>query len=180
MILAAIGLLVFVVEANVGGPNMPIGLRSVWIYIPLLVAAAIVLLAPDHRALTRYVGYASVVLSLGVGLLIYFFAGELGDLHIGPIPKGTPVNLLANVNPDADPKELVKAVKVTVGTLAQIDSKHLDDEQAQKLLREKVAPALMKVNKCPDFVMDRGHYYEWFDNMTDDDKNALIELLKTF
>ena len=38
----------------------------------------------------------------------------------------------------------------------------------------------MKVSRCPDFVMDQGHYYEWFKTMTDDDKDALIELLKTF
>ena len=76
--------------------------------------------------------------------------------------------------------ELLKAVKLTVGTLAEIESKHLDAEQAQALLRGKAAPALMEVNKCPDFVMDHGHYYAWFDQMTDDDKDALIELLKTF
>ena len=38
----------------------------------------------------------------------------------------------------------------------------------------------MKVNRCPDFVMDKGHYYEWFNTMTDADKDAVIELLKTF
>ncbi len=32
-------------------------------------------------------------------------------------------------------------------------------------MKEKVAPALMEVNKCPDFVMDRGHYFPWFDSI---------------
>ena len=27
--------------------------------------------------------------------------GKLGPIQIGPIPKGTPVNLLANINPQA-------------------------------------------------------------------------------
>lgn len=180
VVVAAIGLLVHLVEANVGGPAMSASLGPVWLYLLLVVSAALVLLTPDRRELTRYVGYASLVLSLAFGGLVYFFAGRLGDVHIGPIPQGTPVNLLANLNPDAKPAELLKAVKVTVNALAEIESKHLDEEQAQKVLREKAAPALMEVNKCPDFVMDHGHYFPWFDQMTDDDKDALIELLKTF
>ena len=180
VIFAGIGVLMYIFEANVGGYRMAGDLGAIWIYSPLLVAAAIVLFTPDERQFTRYLGYASLVLSLGVGLIFYFSAGKLGDLRIGPIPKGTPVNLLANLNPNADPKDLKQAVKITVGALSEIKSKHLNDEQTQKLLRERVAPALMKVNKCPDFVMDHGHYYAWFDDMTDDDKNALIELLKTF
>ena len=47
-------------------------------------------------------GYLSIAGALVVGLLIYFLNGALGDVRVGPIPKGTPVNLLANVNPDAD------------------------------------------------------------------------------
>ena len=48
---------------------------------------------------------------------------------------------------------------------------NIDDEYGLKL---------MKVSKCPDFVMDKGHYFPWFNQMTDADKEALIELLKTF
>jgi hypothetical protein len=180
VVVAAIGLLVYLYEAKVGGPTMSASIGPVWLYLLLIVAAALVLLTPDRRELTCYVGYASLVLSLALGGLVYFFAGQLGDIHLGPIPQGTPVNLLANLNPDAKPAELRKAVKLTVGTLAEIESKHLDAEQGQALLRGKAAPALMEVNKCPDFVMDHGHYFAWFDQMTDDDKDALIELLKTF
>jgi hypothetical protein len=50
----------------------------------------------------------------------------------------------------------------------------------QKILRDQLAPALLAVSKCPDMVMDHGHYYEWFKAMSNDDKEALIELLKTF
>jgi len=28
--------------------------------------------------------------------------------------------------------------------------------------------------------MDKGHYFPWFDRMTDEEKESLIELLKTF
>jgi hypothetical protein len=180
VVVAAIGLLVYLYEAKVGEPTISASIGPVWLYLLLIVAAALVLLTPDRRELTRYVGYASLVLSLALGGLVYFFAGQLGDIRLGPIPQGTPVSLLANLNPDAKPAELLKAVKLTVGTLAEIESKHLDADQAQALLRGKAAPALMEVNKCPDFVMDHGHYYAWFDQMTDDDKDALIELLKTF
>jgi hypothetical protein len=151
-----------------------------WLVGVLLLVVAAVLLLADHRKLTRWLGYTSLVFALVVGFLVYFLNGQLGDVRIGPIPKGTPVNLLANVNPEADRAELKRAISTTLGTLAEIESKHLGDEDAQELMREKVAPALTKVSKCPDFVMDQGHFYEWFTTMSDGDKEALIELLKTF
>ena len=101
-------------------------------------------------------------------------------MHIGPIPEGTPVNLLANINPDADPADLKAAFKTIIETFADAESRHLDAKDRLALMEEKVVPALMKVSKCPDFVMDKGHYYPWFKEMSDDDKEALIELLKTF
>ncbi len=174
------GLVIYLAVDNVAATRMTGNLGNVLVYLLPIVAAAVVLLTPDHRELARYFGYATLLLSLAAVVLVCFFAGELGDIRIGPIPQGTPVNLLANANPDADPHDLLKAIKVTVGVLAEIESKHLNPEQAAQLLRDKVAPALMSINKCPDFVMDHGHYYEWFDQMTDDDKHALIELLKTF
>jgi len=48
------------------------------------------------------------------------------------------------------------------------------------LIQNRLGPALMRVSKCPDFVMDHGHDFPWFHNMSDDDKDAVIELLKTF
>ncbi|MBV9658797.1 MAG: hypothetical protein JO295_11865 [Verrucomicrobia bacterium] len=133
-----------------------------------------------RRGWARGVGYVFIAASVVVGALLYFVTGSLGNLRIGPIPEGTPVNLLANLNPDADPAELKKALKITIHTLAEINSAHLPQEEAQRRLREVVAPALLKVSRCPDFVMDKGHYYPWFESMTDEDKYALIELLKTF
>ena len=65
-------------------------------------------------------------------------------------------------------------------TLTEIESAKLDRNDAWKLLNERVAPQLVEVSKCPDFVMDRGHAFEWFKQMTNEDKEALIELLKTF
>jgi hypothetical protein len=177
---AGLGLLANFLSANYGGFTSSESLGPLWIYSLFLIAAAIVVLTPDRRELTRYFGYSALVLSLTTGLLVNFFAGQLGDIIIGPIPKGTPVNLLTNVNPDANPKEVARALKITISALAEIKSKALKGDAAQTVLREKIAPALMSINKCPDFVMDKGHDFEWFKDMTEDDKECLIELLKTF
>ena len=39
-------------------------------------------------------------------------------------------------------------------------------------------PELLARNKCPDFVTDRGHYFGT--NLSDEDKRALIEFVKSF
>jgi hypothetical protein len=100
-----------------------------------------------------------------------------GYFRIGPIPEGTPVSLLANVDGEADPKDLVAlCVKVKL-SLAKIKLQNLDAAATKELLRTEVAPALWKVSKCPDFVEDRGHYFG--SDLPDADKLALIEFLKT-
>ncbi len=144
----------------------------------LFVLAFLFFTLIPSRGLARWLGYLSIILALFLGILLYLVNGSLGNVRIGPIPKGTPVNLLANLNPDA--KDLPKTVAFVLGKLAEIESQHLDEAAAQKVLKEQIAPRLMKVSKCPDFVMDHGHYFGWFKTMSDADKDALIELLKTF
>lgn len=123
-------------------------------------------------------GVALVVAALVVGFATHFISGRLGDLRIGPIPKGTPVNLLANI--DLENRAAAgKAVLTTLTALGEAKSKHLSPEDTARLMREKVAPALLDASRCPDFVMDKGHDFPWFSKMTDDDKRCLIELLKT-
>jgi hypothetical protein len=90
------------------------------------------------------------------------------------------VSLLASINPEADTAKLHEAVRITLDTFAEIKSKNLTGDAAQELIQKRVGPALMSVSKCPDFIMDRGHDYPWFRQMTDEDKDAVIELLKTF
>ena len=166
-------------------PTLSIGdiVRNVtpgWMPLAIFGTVAVLLLLPCSPQATRYLGYATTALSLIVGVIVYFNAGELGDLRIGPIPAGTPVNLLANFNSEADRKTQIESIYRVTSGLAEIRARNLGEEDTQRVMKQKVAPALMKVNKCPDFVMDRGHYFPWFDQMTDGDKNALIELLKTF
>lgn len=151
-----------------------------WLPTGVLLAVAAVLLWLQRHKLVRWAGYVALALAMFLGLVIYYGEGKLGEVRIGPFPKGTPVNLLLNTNPDADPEKVKKVIKYVIGKLGEIKSKHLNEADTLVVFQQEIAPALMEISKCPDFVMDRGHYYPWFDSMTDEDKNALIELLKTF
>jgi hypothetical protein len=91
-----------------------------------------------------------------------------GALEIGPIPKGTPINLLANLDPD--PKSLLRLIPAVNTALAESAAEHGG-------LPRSLVPALMAASKCPDLVEDRGH--EFGATLLDPDKRALIEFLKT-
>ena len=58
------------------------------------------------------------------------------------------------------------------------------DEEANKAFANLV-PKLLELSKCPDYVVNRGHYFgtSYFQEepgLSDDDKRALIEYIKTF
>ena len=145
----------------------------------LLLIAFFLLWVATNRWL-RYAGYLAIVLALVVGGLIYFYAGTLGGLRLGPIPPGTPVSLLANANPDAERTAVKRTLATVSKALLEIQSTKATPGEIDHIMRTRVAPALMEISKCPDLVMDRGHYFRWFERMTDEDKENLIELLKTF
>jgi hypothetical protein len=100
-----------------------------------------------------------------------------GFFRIGHIPEGTPVNLLANIDPEIDPKVLVDLCLKVKKSLLKIKLEHLDSAAAKEVLKNEVAPALWKASTCPDLVEDRGHYFGT--ELPDADKLALIEFLKT-
>jgi hypothetical protein len=107
-----------------------------------------------------------------------------GDVEIGPIPKGTPVNLLANLELISErPEDFVehkkKLIEVKLKLIKQLKSlpKDATDDDAKAAFKT-VVPDLLALNKCPDFIVNKGHYFG--SNLSDDDKNALIEFLKTF
>jgi hypothetical protein len=109
-----------------------------------------------------------------------------GGIEIGPIPAGTPLNLLANVNlltESSNPAQRLQygtkigeLVIKTVNDLAALP-KDATDEQARTTFRNLVDP-LLALSKCPDFIVNRGHRFGTM--LPDADKRALIELLKTF
>jgi hypothetical protein len=109
-----------------------------------------------------------------VPLPLRALADDDGWVRIGPIPKGTPINLLANLEPDF--KQLV-VLKIKISkALAKIKALNLSPEASTAEL-VKLVPELLAANKCPDFIEDKGHYFG--DTLPDEDKLALIEFLKT-
>ena len=163
------------------GPSQVLLLFSPWWLVPALLGiVSAVLWLPLTKLAARAASYLLVFAGLFFGAIVYFNGGHLGDVKLGPIPAGTPVNLLANFNSEASVSDQLRSIHAVTSGLAEIDSRHLDKAATEQVMQKKIAPALMEVNKCPDFVMDRGHYFPWFTNMSDEDKNALIELLKTF
>ena len=123
------------------------------------------------------------------GLLDWLFPNVFqgSGLHIGPIPKGTPVNLLSNLN--VGPDGFWKTVPVVIDMKAALDSLPKDptDEQV-KAAFQPIVGRMLDVSKCTDFVVNRGHYFgtdflpvtEGEKPLTDAEKNALIAFLKTF
>ena len=102
-------------------------------------------------------------------------ADSQGYINIGPIPKGTPVNLIANLEPDFG--QLVVLQTKIAKALLKIHTMNLSSKQATVELIKSV-PELIAANKCPDFVEDKGHYFGT--DLPEDDNRALIEYLKTF
>jgi hypothetical protein len=110
-----------------------------------------------------------------------WLVGDKG-IQIGPIRGGMPVNMLANI--DMDKKDQVR--KILLRTIKDLKALPLDasDEEARKTFANLVQP-LLDVSKCPDFVVNRGHYFGTDYSLKrpglgDEDKRALIEFIKTF
>jgi hypothetical protein len=102
-------------------------------------------------------------------------ADDQGYLNIGEIPKGTPINLIANLQPDPL-KAVALGLKIKRAFL-EIKTRNLSPEEAKAELR-KLVPDMLAENNCPDFIEDGGHYFGT--DLPDSDKQALIEYLKTF
>jgi hypothetical protein len=122
---------------------------------------------------------------LAHAILPSFFTRD-GDLEIGPIPKGTPVSLIANIqllaeSPNIEDK--AEHAKKLFGLLIKLKKAlaslppNATDAQASTAFRPLVKE-LISISKCPDYIVNKGHYFGT--NLSDDDKNALIEFLKTF
>jgi hypothetical protein len=128
-----------------------------------------------------------------------------GNINLGPIPQGMPVNLLANLQPLAetqDPSDLtvhyVRVLKLLLKLKADLLTlPAAADDAALRQHFAGVRDELMALNKCPDFVVNRGHYFGTakFNEtsgltgderaygvepvLSDADKHALIAFLKT-
>jgi hypothetical protein len=115
-------------------------------------------------------------------------------IKIGPIPAGTPVGLLSNINPlneSTDPTERREHDKQLLALVVKISSDleklppGATDEQARQVFAN-VVEQMLSLSKCPDLIVNRGHYFgtDKFTGgepgLSDDDKRALIAFLKRF
>jgi hypothetical protein len=125
-------------------------------------------------------------------LLPQVFAAS-GDLVIGPIPQGVPVNLLANIqilaeSDDAGEQAAHAAKMLALANALRSVLGGAPPGATDAELREKfasLAQPMLALSKCPDFVVNRGHYFgtdrlAGEPPLSDDDKHALIAFLKTF
>jgi hypothetical protein len=128
-----------------------------------------------------------------------------GTFKLGPIPKGFPINIAASYQPmvDVDARGIGAHVRNVASfglkVVENLPSLDLNADDAKLLAwGTKVREPLLKLSKCPDFVVNRGHYFgtaKFNDTdgltadeksfgtetpLSDDDKKALIEFIKTF
>jgi hypothetical protein len=144
---------------------------------------------------------------LGVGQRIAPWLFGPGGIQLGPIPAGTPVGLLTNLNLLAEDlgKQLERDGQI-LSLVQKMDSDlkalgpNATDQQAAQTFGN-VVENLLNLSKCPDLVVNRGHYFgtdylepaEKADPqlsaralsdrgpvLSDQDKRALIEFIKTF
>jgi hypothetical protein len=136
-------------------------------FAALLLIGILILLASHKRAL----GYIVLVLALLLGFFAAFIRGWFGDLNVMPTPAGTPVDLLANLDPDqitiTKPANLIA---VTWG-MRNLGKPGTEAE------RKQVAK-LLGVSTSPDLVLDRGHYFA--KDLSKKELDDLVDLLKTF
>ena len=120
---------------------------------------------------------AAFILAAGIGT---FASGNGGDLKLGPFPKGMPVNLISNIDPQASTTDIVKAFDALLTYFRDYRSSSEENRAGLTEFEHRVAPLFMKISKCPDFGLDKGHDLEFMRTFTNSEKASLIELLKTF
>jgi hypothetical protein len=119
-----------------------------------------------------------------------------GNIGLGPLPKGFPINALANTKllPDNDEKagighywRLLKATPTLIRAFRQMGgactSEALADPTTESTAEAAVRNTglidkLVGLSKCADYVVNRGHYFGA--DLSADDKEALIAYIKNF
>lgn len=152
-----------------------------WVLIAMIALAALFFFArPRARIAARAFFGLSVLAFIACGIFVgRFVDGRAGGITIGPIPMGTPVNLLMNVNPEAPTLDLFHAVSGLARGMQRVQKENLPDEggKAMEAFMEEAGSPLLKVSKCPDFVLDRGHWFSH--NISENEKRQLKAFLET-
>ncbi|MDB6151554.1 MAG: hypothetical protein JWL90_7 [Chthoniobacteraceae bacterium] len=162
---------------QVTGDNLQLFFSHPWLGPLILVIIAVILATSGKRA-GRIASVIFVLLAVALLAVSIHISNKSDGFTLGPIPKGTPVALISNLNPNGDKAVFKQAVGQLVKTLKEIKKNNLNEEAASALLSEKVGADLLKATKCPDLVVDRGHNFGA--ELPPEDKTALIEFVKTF
>ncbi len=131
---------------------------------------------------------------------------ESGDVILGPIPKGVPIALLSNLKLRAEEGDIadkaehlarISALALRLKANLLTAPKDASDAQLRQHFTDLREP-MLALSKCPDFVVNRGHYFGTAQfnrqdglsadekafgkepELSDADKRALIAFLKTF
>jgi disulfide bond formation protein DsbB len=139
-----------------------------WIsFAALLLIGILILMASRKRAL----GYIVLVLALLLGFFTAFIRGWFGGLNVMHTPAGTPVDMLANLDPAeitiTKPENLIA---LSCG-MRNLRNPGTDAERKQ-------AAKLLGMSTSPDLVLDRGHYFA--KDLSKQELDDLVDLLKTF
>ncbi len=151
-----------------------------WIAAAALAGALLFWLGPRSRGVTQlFFGLLAASLVVFAGAVGDYVDGRHGGMLVGPIPQGTPVNLIMSLNPQAPLGDLVRAMSGMTRGLMRIRKEGLPDTNgvALRAFEAEAGLALLKASKCPDFVLDRGHWFA--EGLSDDQKRALKAFLKT-
>ena len=87
---------------------------------------------------------------------------------------------------DRELRKVIFGINARLKELGQRRANESDDEYNKRVqdVFRPLASGLMNLSKCPDYVVNRGHYFgTGYDNeaaLNEADKRALIEFLKTF
>jgi hypothetical protein len=163
----------FEVPAGGRGYYRTPSLISVWATTPLLHNNALGVYNSDPSVAGRVAAYTDAMEKLlwpekRDQVIKRTTQDSLLELPLGikvPVPKGTPVNLLANIN-------IREAISLEeLGSLFR----NLELSGGPKA---KITRLLLKANKSPDLIEDEGHYFGT--ELPDEEKKALIEFVKTF
>jgi hypothetical protein len=119
-----------------------------------------------------------------------------GGIALGPLPKDFPINALTNTQlmPDNDQPDmlghfwrLLKAAPTLMSAFKQMGGQCTPEAlanpetqaTAEAAVRETgLVDTLVGLSKCPDYVVNRGHYFGA--DLSVDDKEAVIAYLKHF
>ncbi len=99
------------------------------------------------------------------------------DIKLMQLPKGTPINLLMNLDPKNAPELMEAYIKGVLGGKSRSQLKSFINRRREAGMAAMQAK-MLELNTCPDFIEDRGHTFGA--KLSDREKKALIEYAKYF